>query len=139
MPVPESPLDAWRVIVDAISVDRPEIAAFLAHGAPLEIGPGELVVGWEPGSVFLSEVSNDVAVSLVSKTAERSFGSPFRVRYERDSARASGAATVARAESEAEERRIRQALGEARRHERVTEAVEILGARVKDIRLAKGR
>jgi DNA polymerase-3 subunit gamma/tau len=139
VPVPESPLDAWRVIVEAIGIDRPEIAAFLAHGAPLELGPGELVVGWEPGSVFLSEISNDVAVSLVSKTAERAFGLPFRVRYERDSARASGAATVARAESEAEERRIRQALGEARRHERVTEAVEILGARVKDIRLGKSR
>jgi DNA polymerase-3 subunit gamma/tau len=139
MPIPESPLDAWRVIVDAIGVDRPEIAAFLAHGAPLELGPGELVVGWEPGSVFLSEVSNDVALDLVSKTAERTFGAPFRVRYERDSARANGAATVARADSEAEERRIRQALGEARRHERVAEAVEILGARVKDIRLAKGR
>ncbi len=88
--------------------------------------------------MFLSEVSNDVAINLVSKTAERAFGSPFRVRYERESARAVGAATVARAETEAEERRIRQALGEARRHERVTEAVEILGARVKDIRLAKG-
>lgn len=89
--------------------------------------------------MFLSEVENEVATNIVAKTAERLFGAPFRVRYERESARAVNATTLARAENEAEERRIRQALGEARRHERVNDAIEILGARVKDIRLAKGR
>ncbi|HVJ18090.1 MAG TPA: hypothetical protein VM686_21870, partial [Polyangiaceae bacterium] len=137
LPVPEAPLEAWRLIIERIERERPEIAAFLMHGAPLEISPVELLVGFEPHSVFVSEVSTDVALTLVARSAEACFGPPFRVRYEKESPRAVGARTLSRVENEAEEKRIRDALGQARSHQRVTEAVEVLGARIKDIRLGK--
>jgi hypothetical protein len=41
-------------------------------------------------------------------------------------------------EAEARERRTREAYEKARQHPRIAEAVEILGARLKDLKLAKG-
>ncbi len=135
--VPQDALETWRSIVERVGRERPEIAAFLAHGAPLEVSAQELVVGFEPGSVFLTEVTSDAAVLVLRRAAEACYGSTFKVRYERDSARVGGVQTLSRVENEAEERRIREALAGVRRHERVAEAVEILGARLKDVKLAR--
>jgi hypothetical protein len=65
-------------------------------------------------------------------------GSPCRVSHERDSARAAGKKTLSHLEAEARELRTREAYDKARKHPRIAEAVEILGARLKDLKLAKG-
>jgi hypothetical protein len=135
--VPDSPLEAWRAVVESVAGERPEIAAFLAHGAPLEVSAQGIVVGFEPGSVFISELTSEVSIGLLARAAEQTFGPGFKVRFERDSARTGNVQTLSRVENEAEERRVREALSDARRHERVADAVEILGARLKDVKLAR--
>jgi hypothetical protein len=58
------------------------------------------------------------------------------VTLERESDRVGPVATLATLDAEEEERQRRAALAKLRNHPRVTEAVEVLGARVKDLKLA---
>ena len=54
----------------------------------------------------------------------------------RDEGRVGAVATLAMRDAEEEERQRRAALAKVRNHPRVAEAVEVLGARVKDLKLA---
>jgi DNA polymerase-3 subunit gamma/tau len=127
-------LKHWRAIVDAVRSARPEIGAFFDHAAPLALGAGELVVGFEPGSVLARQASDDSAISLVSRVATEQLGTPTRVRIELDSERASGLPTISSLEVHAREERTRDALARARRHPVVVSALEILGGRIKELK-----
>jgi len=74
--------------------------------------------------------------ALVERIASEHFGAPTTVAIERDSARAAGVATLATLDAEEAERLRRAALAKVKNHPRVTDAVEVLGARVKDLKLA---
>ena len=129
-------LAAWHAIIEMVAGSRPELAALLEHAAPLELGPEELVIGWEPGSVLGRQFASKESESVLQRAAAAHFGTAPRLRLELESERARGFETVAAIISREREQQKRQALAEARSHPRVTEAIEILGARIKDLRLA---
>jgi DNA polymerase III subunit gamma/tau len=128
-------LEDWRAILDLVEQSRPELSAFLQHAAPLDLKNGQLVVGWPPGSIFAAEASKKPALELLVQAATTHYGTRMLVSFELDSARARAATTVASLESEARDLRTREALQQARQHPRVAEAIEILGARLKDVKL----
>jgi hypothetical protein len=74
-------------------------------------------------------------MALLTRAAGEHFRAQTRVTFELDSAEAKNAATVAGQDSDAREQRVRDALAQARQHPRVSDAVEILGARLKDVKL----
>jgi hypothetical protein len=126
---------AWRSIVDRVRESRPELAAFLEHAAPLKIDRGEVVVGWAKGSIFAGQASTKDSMALLSRAAGEHFGMETRVTFELESTEAQAAVTVAAQDSDAREQRVRDALAHARQHPRISDAMEILGARLKDVKL----
>jgi DNA polymerase-3 subunit gamma/tau len=135
------PLDleeTLRLIVARIASERLELAAKLEHGVLLEAAPGRLLFGWAPDNLFGELVASPENTAVIEQAASAVLGTPCRVSHERDSARAAGKKTLSHLEAEARERRTREAYEKARQHPRIAEAVEILGARLKDLKLAKG-
>jgi DNA polymerase-3 subunit gamma/tau len=134
-PVPEG-IETFRAIVDRLGESRPEIAAFLAQAALLSLGPPALVLAYPKEDAFAREVEQNVA--LIRAAAEATLGAEVKVTIERDDALARSFRTLARLDAEAEEGRRRAAIAKARSHPRIAEAIEVLGARLKDLKLADG-
>src|SRR5690606_18121732 len=95
-PLDTDALDAWLAILERLRDTRPELAAMLEHAAPLEVRPEQLVVGWEPGSVFSAQASGKEALDLVTRAASEHFTARTRVVFEFDSQRAKDFETLAR-------------------------------------------
>jgi hypothetical protein len=129
--------DLLKNVVARVAPERPELAAKLEHAVPLELKEDKLVLGWAPGNLFGQLVANSDATPVVERTCSALLGRTIRVVHEHESARAAGKKTLSVLTAEDRERKVREAYETARRHPRITEAVEILGARLKDLRLAK--
>jgi alkylhydroperoxidase/carboxymuconolactone decarboxylase family protein YurZ len=134
---PADQIDAFRKILDRVHEERPELAARLSHAAILELSASELVLGFEPGSIFGSEAMPKGSLELVNLAISAHFGQELRLKIETDSARAAGIKTLAVLDTEATERQQRELLSGARRHRGITDAEEVLGARLKDLKLAQ--
>jgi DNA polymerase-3 subunit gamma/tau len=128
-------LEDFRKIVDRVRDERPELAAFLEHAAPLEVNATQILLGWEKGSIFAEQASTKESILLLTRAASEHFRATPRVTFDLDSARAKTTTTVAAIDAEAREEQARQAVAQARRHPRVADAIEILGARLKDVKL----
>jgi hypothetical protein len=118
--------------VESFVSERPELGAFLARAVPVEVGPNGIVIAFGDGEPFVGEVEREIA--LVSAAASRHFGATTGVRVERATVLGP---TLAGLDSEEEERKRRAALAKVKNHPRVAEAVEVLGARVKELKLAE--
>nr|PZN22941.1 MAG: DNA polymerase III subunit gamma/tau [Pseudomonadota bacterium] len=135
--VPTDPDELLRLIVARVAGERPELAAKLEHAVLVESAPGRIVLGWPPESVFGSLVAAPENTALVERAATAVIGTPTRVVHEHDSERTRGRKTLSRIEAENRERQKREAYERMRKHPRVVDAVEILGARLRDLRLAR--
>lgn len=124
----------WRAIVERLPEDRFELRAFLARAAPLEAKAGAVVLAFGADEPFVGKVERELA--LIEKLASEHFGTPTPVSIEKNPDRSAMVATLAELDAEAEERERRAALAKVKNHPRVAEAVEVLGARVKDLKLA---
>jgi DNA polymerase-3 subunit gamma/tau len=137
-PAPAAPdaqgVAAWRAIVERVASERVELGAFLMRGAPLGMSAGHIVLGFASDEPFVAEVER--GLSLVEQAASEHFGVPTSVRVEAGLERAKLPATLAGLDSDEAERKRRAALSKVKSHPRVVEAVEVLGARVKDLKLA---
>jgi DNA polymerase III subunit gamma/tau len=132
---PSDPLEAWRTIVDHIGIDRPDLAAFLARAAPLEAGPGAIALAFSSDDP--SAVETERNLELVAKAATEFFDVATKIRVVRDDAAMKTRRTLAGLNSEEGERQRRAAIAKVKGHPRVTEAVEVLGARIKDLKLGE--
>jgi len=141
-PAPEEPasedtlLVSWLEILERLMTSRPELAAFLEHAAPLELTQDQLVVGWEPGSVFAKQASDKESVAALTRVAGEHFGRRIQISFELESARAKEADTLAAQHARERQARLKRAIADAKRHPRVVDAIEVLGARLKDLKLA---
>jgi DNA polymerase III subunit gamma/tau len=132
---PSDPLEAWRKIVDHIGIDRPDLAAFLARAAPLEAGPGAIALAFSEDDPSALETERNV--ELVARAATEFFDVATKIRVVRDDAAMKNRRTLAGLNSEEGERQRRAAIAKVKGHPRVTEAVEVLGARIKDLKLGE--
>jgi DNA polymerase-3 subunit gamma/tau len=128
-------LAAFRAILDRVNERRAELAAFLAHAAILEVAPGELKLGFEPGGMFSHGAGDKESLDLLTALASEHFGAPTKVSFEFESARAKTIKTLATVDTEIREQKQRDAVAQAKKHRGVTDAVEVLGARIKDLKL----
>jgi DNA polymerase-3 subunit gamma/tau len=131
-------LAAFRAILDRVNERRPELAAFLARASILGFGQGELRLGWEPGDMFGQGANDKDSQELLTALASEHFGAPTKVLFEFDSARASTIKTLATIDTAIRLQKQREAVAQAKQHRGVTDAVEVLGARIKDLKLGPG-
>jgi DNA polymerase-3 subunit gamma/tau len=128
-------LEQLRPIVERVREQRPELAAFLDQAAALVVRPGELALAWEPGAVLARQCSDKASLELVTRAATSHFGTTTGVSFELDSPRARGRRTLSAIDAERRARLDREAVAKIKGHPRVAEAIEILGARLKDVKL----
>jgi DNA polymerase-3 subunit gamma/tau len=126
---------AFRVILDRVNERRAELAAFLARASILSLTPGELRLGWEPGDMFGHGANDKDSQELLTTLASEHFGAPTKVVFEFESARATTIKTLATIDTEIRLQKQRDAVAQAKNHRGVTDAVEVLGARIKDLKL----
>jgi DNA polymerase III subunit gamma/tau len=138
-PAPEasanSALVAFIGILERLSGNRPELAAVLEHAAPLEVRNDQLVIGFEPGSVFSAQATDKDSLAALTRAASEHFGKRVNVVFELESERAKGFDTLAAQQSRERRAKLKHAISEAKRHPRVLDAMEVLGARLKDLKL----
>jgi hypothetical protein len=79
--------------------------------------------------------SDKESVAALARAAEKHFGKPSPVSFEFECERAKGRKSLAAADSQERAERTKAAYAAAQRHERITEAVEILGAKLKELKL----
>ncbi|HYP98666.1 MAG TPA: DNA polymerase III subunit gamma/tau [Polyangiaceae bacterium] len=128
-------LAVFRAILDRVNERRPELAAFLARAAILASTPGELRLGWEPGDMFGHGANDKDSQEMLGGLASDQFGAPTKVIFEFDSARAATIKSVATLDAEIRLAKQREAVAQAKKHRGITDAVEVLGARIKDLKL----
>ncbi len=107
----------------------------MAQASILSFSPGELRLGWAPGDMFGRGTNDKDSQELLTSLASEHFGAPTQVRFEFDSARAATIKTVASLDAELRLQKQREAVAQARKHRGITDAVEVLGAKIKDLKL----
>ena len=132
----EALLSQWVALLNHLAEARPELAAILEHAAPLSRSADEIVVGYPPDSVFSKQASEKETLEALKRAARTVLGKEPHVVIELDSERARAFDTVAAREVRAREQRVRKAMHAAKNHPSVLGAVEIPGARIKDVKLA---
>lgn len=105
----------------------------LGHAIPLIMRADNVMIGWPADSLLV--VTDKDSVATLARATEKHFGKPVSVSFEFDSARAVGRKSLATADSQERAERTRAAYAAAQKHERITEAVEILGAKLKELKL----
>lgn len=137
-PQEEARLSKLRIIVERVREKDIELAAYLEQTVPLSVEPGHLELAIEPGFVFRTAVTSPEARASLQEAASAELGAPTEPRFVEDQDAAAPHKTLsALREREREARRL-EAIHRARSHPRVVDAIEVLGARLKEVKLAEG-
>jgi DNA polymerase III subunit gamma/tau len=128
-------LGVFRAVLDIVRDKRPALASVLEHAVLLHIGPDRLTLGFE-GDTFLSKQAQEPLAQEILRTALAShFGGQPDVTFE-SVAPMSGLATIAQLDSAERKSRLESARRAIANHPLVTAAIELLGAELRDVRLA---
>ncbi len=123
----------YAQILSLLEAERPDLAAMLGHAVPLSATAEGVVIGWPPDALLVA--SDKDSVAALARAAEKHFGKTVSVSFEFECERARGRKTLATADSQERAERTRQAYATAQKHERIAEAVEVLGAKLKELKL----
>lgn len=135
LPSHESLLASWQEIVDAIGVERPEIAAVLEHAVPLEVNATIVRVGWPPASTLNRQFPDSALVELIAKTRSTPNGTPLRVTIEHECQEVANRPTLAAHEIANRTRRLRSLVQDSKKDPCVQQAMQILGAHIREVRV----
>jgi DNA polymerase-3 subunit gamma/tau len=127
-------LSAWQELVDKIAEQRPEVAAILEHAVPLHVTPTSICIAWPPGSTLDKQFADTEFTQLLT-AAHATPGSVVHVEILHDHREAQGRATLAAVETANRTRRARELVQQSKRDPCILQAIEILGAHVKDVRV----
>jgi DNA polymerase-3 subunit gamma/tau len=124
----------WRTILSHLGDARPDITAVLQHAAPKRVDVERIVIGYASGSALDAVARSDESLKLLREAAVRHWGKAPSISFE---AADPGAATLADAEKRLRDEQRRAAIDRAQHHPSVQTAVEILGARIKQVQLGE--
>jgi DNA polymerase-3 subunit gamma/tau len=131
-------LERFAQVVERVRQSDLELAAYLEQAVPLSVGGERLEVAFEPGFVFQAAVTTHTARTALQEAARVELGDAVELVLRENFAEALPHRTLS-AQRERERAAVRDAaIQRARNHPRVVDAIEILGARLKDVKLADG-
>ena len=129
-------LGLFRAVLDIVRDKRPALASVLEHAVLLHVGPDRLTLGFE-GETFLSKQAQEpLAQDILRNALAAHFGGRPDVTFE-SVAPMSGLATIAQLDSAERKARLESARRAVASHPLVTAAIELLGAELRDVRLAQ--
>jgi len=115
--------------------DNPGIASVLEHAALVEASAARLVVGFEQGSFLAAQLHDARARESVRSAARERLGPSTEIDVVAVP-REALAGTLAKRASEVMRGRIAEAEQQVRDHPVVAAAIELLGAELREVRLA---
>ncbi len=127
-------LDAWQAVVARLAPDKPRVASIFEHAAPLVVEPGRVVLGLEAGSFIAEQAKEADAQALLRQAATDHFGVPTDVELELGGGHGK-VQTLAAKHSAEQAARLAAAREVVATHPLVQDAIEVLGAELKDVRL----
>ncbi|XXY45257.1 DNA polymerase III subunit gamma/tau [Sorangium sp. So ce269] len=129
-------LATWRAVIAAVRGMRPALASVLEHAAVLELTPTRVVLGYEANSFLSGQATEPAARDLLARALQAQFGGPAELVFE-TIARGSAGPSLAQVETAERKARVEAARRAVADHPLVTAAIELLGAELKDVRLAQ--
>lgn len=132
----EPDLTEWRAILASVQRQRPALASVLEHAAPLALGPERVVLGYEANSFLFKTATEPAARELLAGALRAHFGRAVQLEFE-TIVRGSAPPTVAQLDSADRKARVDAARRAVAEHPLVMAAIELLGAELKDVRLAQ--
>lgn len=121
-------------MVARLATDKPRVASVFEHAAPLIVEPGRLLLGVEPNSFIAQQAQDAEAQALLRHAASDHFGVATEV--ELDLGGGYGKVQTLAAKHSAEQAaRLAEARQLVANHPLVLDAIEVLGAELKDVRL----
>jgi DNA polymerase-3 subunit gamma/tau len=122
-------------VVARVRARRPALASVLEHAAILGFADTGIEVGYETGSFLVGQATEPAAKELLDAEVAALFGKKVPVVFA-TVARGHGAATIAQLEGA--ERKVRHdaARKAVEEHPLVAAAIQMLGAELRDVRLA---
>jgi hypothetical protein len=121
--------------VQRLAQTAPQLAASLEHAVVLEMGPARVRLSFEPASLPHRVVSEPKALEAITRAAREYLGASDTVILTETHAQAAKAITLAALGHKEREEASRAAYERALSHPRVRDAIELLGAQIKHIRL----
>jgi DNA polymerase-3 subunit gamma/tau len=135
---PLAQTDPWRAILERVRTVRPSVASVLEHATPLEIGPAQVRIGFDPTSFLAARASDPETIEVLTREARAHFGSPTLVTIEASNKSSNGVRTVAAIDAERRTADLARARAAVRTHPVVEEVMRIFGAKLEDVRLPSG-
>jgi len=129
-------LEAWRAVLQRIRGERAPLASVLEHASPIAFSAERVVLGYEPGSFLAAQATDTAAVELLTRHVREHFGASTPVAFDL-TAGPKSSPSVAALDGERNRARLEQARRAVAEHPLVKAAIEILGAELKDVRLAE--
>jgi DNA polymerase-3 subunit gamma/tau len=143
-PVPEpSPEEVALLLrlkpfVERVRESNVELAAYLEQAVPIVVGSGAVELGFERGSLFVGHVKPRDVLAQLAAVATEVFGAPTEVRVTEEYREAAPHKTLSAQRVREREQARRDAVAKAKAHPRVVDAIEVFGARIKEVKLAEG-
>ncbi|KYF66270.1 hypothetical protein BE15_12965 [Sorangium cellulosum] len=128
-------LATWRAVITAVRGQRPALASVLEHAAVLELKPTRVVLGYEANSFLSGQATEPPARELLARVLHAHFGGPAELVFETIT-RGSAGPSLAQVETAERKARVEAAKRAVADHPLVAAAIELLGAELKDVRLA---
>jgi DNA polymerase-3 subunit gamma/tau len=128
-------LSGWRKVLDTLRARHPALGSLLDHAAVLAFGRERVTLGFETGSFLIGQVADTSTRDLVSTALDAYFGGCTELTFETISAKLPSR-TLAALDSGARTARLDATRRAVAGHPLVAAAVELLGAELKDVRLA---
>lgn len=127
-------LDAWQAVVARLAANKPRVASIFEHAAPLVVEPGRIVLGLEAGSFIAEQAKEADAQAMLQQAATDHFEVATEVVFELDGDHGK-VQTLAAKHSAEQAARLAAARDVVATHPLVQDAIEVLGAELKDVRL----
>lgn len=128
-------LESFRTALSFVRTKRPALASVLEHAAVLRFAPERVELGYETGSFLVGQATEGSARDLLLAALTAHFGRTPELVFETIAPR-SGNVTLAMVETAERKTKLDAAKRAVAEHPLVTAAIELLGAELRDVRLA---
>jgi DNA polymerase-3 subunit gamma/tau len=129
-------LAAWRLILDRVRAAKPALASVFEHGVPLDVSPGRVLLGFAPDSFLGAQAAEAEALDVLTREVRAHFALPTQVAL--DLSMKTSGPTVAAIDLAKRKEANARARAVIEKHPLVTQAIALLGAELKDVRLPPG-
>ena len=131
-------IERWRVILDKVRKTNLGVASVLEHAVPIELSAETVTLGFEAGSFYEAQAKHENALDLLTRIVRDHFQCATAVSFSLRGDAGPQAKTVYDIDEAERIARMEKERSEIEHHPLVQAAVRELGARIAEIKLAKG-